>query len=142
MRPTLTIALTLGIAASAALAHTGVKDPQVLARMDGMKAMAGDLKTLGQMAKGVVTYDAETATAALASLKTQTNRIPALFSPQAQDPKSEAIPAIWTDSDGFAARAAQMATALDTTDVSSPEAIGASLRAIGSAYHEGYRVKE
>ena len=32
MRPTLTIALTLGFAATAALAHVGVKDPQVMAR--------------------------------------------------------------------------------------------------------------
>ncbi len=47
MRSALTIALTLGLAATAALAHTDVKDPQVKARMDAMKTMAGDLKTLG-----------------------------------------------------------------------------------------------
>jgi cytochrome c556 len=85
MRTALTIALTLGLAATAALAHTDVK-----ARMDAMKTMAGDLKTLGQMAKGVVAFDETAANAALASLQAETDRIPMLLAPQASDPELEA----------------------------------------------------
>ena len=145
MRPTLTITVTLAIAASAVLAHTGVKNPQVLARMDGMKSMGEDPKTLGQMAKGATAYDMHLATVALASLQTQTNRIPELFAPEAHDPKSEATSTIWTDNDGFAARNAQMTTALEAADISSPETIRLSLRGIGaacSACHEDYRIKK
>ena len=145
MRTALTIALTLGLAATAVLAHTDVKDPQVKARMDGMKTMAGDLKTLGQMAKGVVAFDETAANAALASLQAETDRIPMLFAPQASDPKSEAKLAIWTDRVGFSQRTAEMATALDATGVSSSEARGASMRNIGaacSACHEDYRIKK
>ena len=145
MRPTLTIALTLGFAATAAIAHVGVKDPQVMARMHGMKTMAGDLKTLGQMAKGVIPFDDAKARAALAALQDETNQIPALFAPEAKDPKSEALPAIWTDPAGFAARTAEMTAVLAATRVTSPEEIAASMRAIGaacSACHEDYRIEK
>ena len=145
MRTALTITMTLALAASAALAHTGVKDPQVKARMDGMKTMAAKLKTLGQMAKGVVAYDASRAEAALAALNAETARIPTLFAPQASDPKSEATLTIWTDPEGFATSTASMAAALETTDVSSPEEIRISLRAVAtacSACHQDYRVRQ
>lgn len=144
MRPTLTIALTLGFAATAALAHVGVKDPQVMARMNGMKTMAGDLKTLGQMARGITDFDEATASAALASLKAENNRIPALFAPEASDPKSEALPTVWSDPEGFAQHTAEMGAVLDATRTSSPADIAASMRAIGtacSACHEEYRIE-
>ena len=145
MRPTLTIALTLAFAATAALAHTGVKDPQVMARMNGMKTMGGELKTLGQMARGITTYDATKARAALAALKDETSQIPVLFEPEATDPKSESLPAIWTDPKEFAAHTSSVSQALDAADISSPDAIATSLRAIGaacSACHEDYRIKK
>ncbi|NNL19411.1 MAG: cytochrome c [Boseongicola sp.] len=145
MRPTLTIALTLGFAATAALAHVGVKDPQVMARMHGMKTMGADLKTLGQMARGITAFDEAKARAALQSLKAETDQIPALFGPEASDPKSEALPAIWTDPAGFQARKEDMAAALQATRISSPEDIAASMRTIGaacSACHEVYRIKQ
>ncbi|MBT8413197.1 MAG: cytochrome c [Boseongicola sp.] len=145
MRPILTIALTLGFAATAALAHVGVKDPQVMARMNGMKAMGDDLKTLGQMARGLIPFDEAAANAALVSLKAENDRIPALFAPEATDPKSEALPAIWSDPDGFAQRTTEMAAALNATRTSSPADIAASMRAIGaacSACHEDYRIEK
>ena len=145
MRPILTMTLTLGIAATAAFAHVGVKDPQVMARMTGMKTMAGDLKTLGQMAKGVTPYDAEAANAALVALRSETDRISELFAPQASDPKSEAKSNIWTDTAGFTQRTTEMTAVLDATLTSSPADIAASMRAIGaacSACHEDYRIEK
>ena len=144
MRPTPAITLTLVLAATAALAHTGVKDPQVKARMDGMVTMAADLKTLGQMAKGVTPYDTASAEAALVSLKAEAARIPALFALRAHDPKSEATSDIWTDQNGFTGRTVKMRAVLDKADVGSPEAIRVSLRSIGgacSACHKDYRAK-
>ena len=145
MRPAMTMAIILGFAASAALAHVGVKDPQVKARMDGMKTMAADLKKLGLMARGVTPFDAANANAALLSLKTENDRIPALFAPAATDPKSEARPAVWTDPAGFAQRTAEMGQALDAMTTSSASQIAASLRNVGaacSACHEAYRVRK
>lgn len=133
------IALTL---AGAALAHTGVKDPDVNARMDGMSATGAASKTLSQMARGQTGYDAAAAEDALADMAREAARVTTLFEPEADDPKSEALPAIWSDWAGFTARAMQLEAAVAAADVSSPEAIGVSMREIGKACgacHQGYR---
>jgi cytochrome c556 len=53
------------IMATAVLAHTGVKDPKVKARMDGMKLLGAQTKILDQMAKGVMPFDPERALTAI-----------------------------------------------------------------------------
>ncbi|GEM_PF-2710436 len=130
-------------AATVAIAHTDVNDPHVKARMAGMMTMASELKTLGQMAKGEVAFDETSATTALAALQAETDRIVALFETQANDPKSEASPAIWDDREGFAQRAAEMATVLNDISVSSSEETMAAMRIIGPAClacHKDYRI--
>mgnify|MGYP001829162567 CR=1 FL=1 len=57
-------ALVLVLAASAALAHQGVKNPAVMERMEGMTDQAAAMKTLGQMATGKTAFDAAAAAAA------------------------------------------------------------------------------
>ncbi|NNF90114.1 MAG: cytochrome c, partial [Boseongicola sp.] len=44
------------LVASAALAHQGVKNPAVKARMDVMSAIGDNTKLLGRMAKGEVAF--------------------------------------------------------------------------------------
>jgi len=134
-------------AATVAIAHTDVNDPHVKARMAGMMTMASELKTLGQMAKGEVAFDETSATTALAALQAETDRIVALFETQANDPKSEASPAIWDDREGFAQRATEMATEMATVlndiSVSSSEETMAAMRIIGPAClacHKDYRI--
>ena len=130
-------------AATVAIAHTDVNDPHVKARMAGMMTMASELKTLGQMAKGEVAFDETSATTALAALQAETDRIVALFETQANDPKSEASPAIWDDREGFAQRATEMATVLNDISVSSSEETMAAMRIIGPAClacHKDYRI--
>ena len=45
------IAISL-VPAGATSAHTGVKDPQVKAGMENMKAIAAEAKTLGRLTRG------------------------------------------------------------------------------------------
>jgi cytochrome c556 len=96
--------------AAAAFAHSGVKDERVLARMAGMSAIAEHVKVIGSMAKGEMPFDAAAANAALTRIGDEAARVPALFEPEADDPKSEALPAIWDEFDSFE----QKAVALET----------------------------
>ena len=60
----------------------GVQNPAVKARMDGMSAIAENMKTLGQMAKGATEFDAAMARAAAATIAEQASATPGLFESQ------------------------------------------------------------
>ena len=144
MRPMSVFAFGLVLAGTAALAHTGVKDPDVMARMNDMKAMAEHTKTLGLMARGTTAFDEAKAQAAIDSLRAETARIPLLFAPESDDPKSEALPTIWSDAPGFAKATEEMDSMLAGADVSSAQAISLTLRDMAQACsvcHESYREK-
>lgn len=100
-----TTALLLAILGSAALAHGGVKDKNVMARMVVMKNIGDQMKIIGTMAKGAAAFDADTANAALSEIAVQSAQITPLFKTPATDPKSEALPLVWQDWDSFARRA-------------------------------------
>jgi cytochrome c556 len=105
-----TIATALIAFAGAALAHTGVKDPKVLARMEAMKEMGGEVKVLGQMAKGTSTFDKDRAQAALDRIALLAKDTPALFQTRALEPMSEALPLIWEEFDTFVEEAQALET--------------------------------
>jgi len=126
------ILLAALLAATAALAHSGVKDPQVKARMEGMGVLGAQTKIVSQMAKGTAPFDAAKARTAIELMQAETQRVPALFEAEADDPKSEAKPAIWTDWAAFTARTDALSNALDAADVTSPDALNATLRKIGT----------
>ena len=135
----LTIAFLL--IATSAVAHQGVQNADVKARMDLMKEMGASLKVLGQMAKGQRAFDAASANAALSDLRVHAEATPEAFISAAEDPKSEALPAIWEDWDGFTAIADKMAKAAGP-DVATLDDLKGQLQAIGqtcSACHEAYR---
>ncbi len=104
--------LGLSLAAGAALLPAQAQDnPDVKARSQLMKAMGKSMKTMGPMFKGKVPYDAEAVKAA--ALVIQENSGPALtklFPEGSTDPKSYALPAIWTDWDRFANLAGDLKT--------------------------------
>ena len=141
--PTLFLAI---IAAPAALSHSGVKDPAVLARMHLMSLVANDMKVLGEMAKGATTFDAETVQMRAASLEEHAFETLRLFEAPATDPKSEAKPEIWQDWEGFSKRAAEMrAAAAQLGRVTVEADFDAAFRAVGqtcSACHETYRINK
>ncbi len=87
------------LTATTALAHQGVQNRAVLARMNGMSAIAENIKVLGNMAKGKVAFDQKAARVALQRMADHAAEAPELFEAREDDPKSEALPAIWEDFD-------------------------------------------
>ncbi|MEL7461340.1 MAG: cytochrome c [Pseudomonadota bacterium] len=135
------LALTFILTATLALAHVGVKDPKVIAWMAGMKEMGAAEKSLARMARGQIAFDPGQAQAAMEVLAREAPQVVPLFETPADDPKSEALPAIWTAFDDFKAKAAALETAVAAGDVSTPEALARTARAIGAtcgACHDLY----
>ena len=142
MRNTVLILTSSLMIASMALAHNGVKNPAVMARMQGMEQIGAASKVLGNMARGRVAFDAEGAASAKAALAQHAAEIPALFEAQEDDPKSEALPAIWSDFADFTAKADALRDAAEAMDVTSAETIAAGMGTVGGACrscHKAYR---
>jgi cytochrome c556 len=85
------LAITIMFAGSA-LAHKGVMNSSVKARMNAMSAIAEQMKTLGKMAKGVTPFDSATARLAAAEIAKHAGE---------DDPKSEAKAVIWDNFSDF-----------------------------------------
>ncbi|PWL34862.1 cytochrome c [Marivita sp. XM-24bin2] len=138
--------LTVGALSLAtfAAAHTGVKNPAVMARMDGMKATQDGVKVPGAMVKGERSFDAEAARAAAAQIAAEAARTPDLFEAQETDPNSEALPTIWENFADFTAKSNNLETvalALSTS-LETEDQLRAGLGQIGAACkacHEVYR---
>ena len=96
----LVILISLTIS-SVAFAHSGVKDKNVKERMMVMKEMAGNTKIIGQMLKGKTSFDASQVKLALERLSALSLETPKVFTINATDPKSEAMPNIWDEFDKF-----------------------------------------
>ena len=86
---------------SVAFAHSGVKDKNVKERMMLMKEMAGNTKIIGQMLKGKTAFDSNQVKLALERLSALSLETPKVFTINATDPKSEAMPNIWDEFDEF-----------------------------------------
>ena len=145
MTPKVSIVGLALVAATAVLAHEGVQNPAVKARMDGMSAIAMNMKTIGQMAKGVTEFDAETARSAAAAIAKQASATPRLFEANESDPKSEARPEIWSNFDDFTVKATELAALAtrysnsikEQTDLNAAvDALGANCKSCHSAYRQ------
>lgn len=129
--------------ATAAVAHNAVKNPQVKARMDAMVQISQNLKIIGGMAQGKTQFDSTVAQGALDALTQQAGLVTGLFKAEETDPKSEALPAIWTNWSDFTAKADALGIAADKMDVSTVESLGQGLAAIGGtckSCHSDYRM--
>lgn len=139
----LAFGIALAFVATVAVAHEGVKNPSVMARMHGMKTIGAETKVLGNMAKGAVSFDAARAQAAAASIAQEAARIEALFEAQEDDPKAEALPAVWENFPDFAAKAQELIAAAEAAkSVASVEELQSAMRTIGatcSGCHKVYR---
>lgn len=132
------------IAGTTALAHQGVQNAAVKARMDGMSAIAENMKTLGQMAKGATEFDAEVARSASASIAKHASETPGLFKANETDPKSEARPEIWSNFEDFTAKATELETIATglSTSINDPSDLNAAMSALGAnckSCHSVYR---
>ena len=136
--------MTALVMASAALAHSGVKNAAVKARMDAMSEIGRNTKVIGQMAKGQDTFDAAIVRTAAATIAQYAAQVPALFEANETDPKSEALPAIWDNYDDFVLKAEaleQVALKLSSTDPTLGD-LGKAMAALGGtckACHALYR---
>ena len=135
------------LAASVVYAHDGVKNPAVMARMEGMSAIADSMKVLGGMAKGAVSFDATAANEAAGVIAVEAARIPVLFQVEETDPKSEAKPEIWTNFNDFSDRAdslEEVASELSGS-IETAEDLGGAMKALGEtcqSCHSTYRIKK
>lgn len=142
-RSTLILCATV-LFAGAAFAHTGVKNAAVKARMDAMSGIGAEMKVLGQMAKGVTSFDQKAVQAAAASIAKLAAETPALFKANEDDPKSEAKAEIWANFDDFVKLSRDLeetASALSTS-IASRADVGLAMKSLGSscqACHKAYR---
>lgn len=129
-------------AVSLAAVHADATDPTVKARQAAMKTIGGNVKTLGDMAKGAIAFDAMKAQAATAAITEQAAMVPALFEPQASDPESDAKPAIWENYGDFTTKAKALETAAAGVTIASAADLGAAMGSIGGtckACHSVYK---
>jgi len=148
MKKTLRVAgLIIVGATTAALAHSGVQNPTVKARMAAMGEIGKSTKVLGSMAKGEATFDAESARKAASAIAGHAGQISVLFKEQANDPKSEALPVIWQSYSDFLVKADALEVAANAavTSIQAEGDLRPALGAIGGACkgcHETYRLKK
>ena len=83
------------------LAHTVVKNEDVMKRMNLMKAMAENSKIIGQMLKKKIPFDLEQAKNSLIEISNLSKSTPSVFEKMAMDPKSESKIIIWEEFDNF-----------------------------------------
>ena len=83
------------------LAHTGVKNENVMKRMNLMKSMAENTKIIGEMLKKKIPFDLERAKNSLIEVSNLSKSTPSVFKKMAMDPKSESKIIIWEEFDNF-----------------------------------------
>ena len=83
------------------LAHTGLKNEDVMKRMNLMKSMAENTKIIGEMLKKKIPFDLEQAKNSLIEISNLSKSTPLVFEKMAMDPKSESKIIIWEEFDNF-----------------------------------------
>lgn len=138
------VSLTATLAlAGAALAHGGVGNPAVKARMELMTDIKDATGIIGGMAKGKMAFDPDRAAAARAALRSSAEKIAEAFEDPAVDPKSEALPEIWENWDDFSAKADALVQAASGMETGTLEGVQAGLGALGASCggcHKLYRM--
>lgn len=132
------------IAITGAVAHSAVENEAVKARMDLMKTIGMNMKTIGDMAKGERNFDAAAATSAAATIAEKAGMIATVFEPEADDPESEAKAEIWTEWDDFTDKAGALEAAAESAagSLDSPDALPMAMANIGptcGGCHKVYR---
>jgi len=108
-----------------------------------MKEIKGAMGVLGGMAKGAVAFDAAVAGAAQKTLIKQSGMVATAFEANETDPKSEALPAIWENWDGFVEMADDLTFAAEGLDATSLDGVRGGLGNIGAscgACHKKFRM--
>ncbi len=147
MRLRLLVSLAALGVSSAVFAHTGVQNPAVLARMDGMKSMGGQMEVLVPMVRGATAFDAAQVTAAMARLAEEADAAVILFRDREVDPRMEALEVIWTEYEDFEGRLTELARLARGYEgaIADLDALRGAVREIGASCtgcHEIYRAEQ
>jgi len=141
-----TTVFAAAVAAAMALAVPVIAQAadDVATRQAIMKDMGGQLKVLGDMSKGAMTFDAGKARAALMQISGDAGKIPADFQSKAMGGDSKAKPEIWQNWDDFRAKAndLQSVAASAADNIVTASDLSGAMRNIGgacSACHQSYR---
>ena len=95
------IFMVIFLSSTLLLAHTGVKNEDVMKRMNLMKSMAENSKILGKMLKKKIPFNLEQAKSSLIEISKLSISTPSVFEKMAMDPKSESKMIIWEEYDNF-----------------------------------------
>ena len=95
------IFMVIFLSSTLLLAHTGVKNENVMKRMNLMKSMAENTKIIGEMLKKKIPFDLEQAKNSLVEISNLSKSTPLVFEKMAMDPKSESKIIIWEEFDNF-----------------------------------------
>ena len=144
MRTGYLVVCALTVLGTMAFAHQGVQNAAVKARMDGMSAIAENLKVIGTMAKGERSFDVVAARDAAAGIARHAAETPSLFEANETDPKSEALPVIWDNYDDFTGKALELESIAKrlAVSISGPADLRPALAELGEncrSCHEDYR---
>ncbi|AUH64464.1 c-type cytochrome [Paracoccus zhejiangensis] len=141
--------LVAAIAAFPVLAHADAVEDALEARQGFMKMLSINMGTLAGMAKGDIAYDAAAATQACTNLEALSQYgLPALFidgTSTDDGVETEALPAIWANSEDFATKFAglqEAATGAGAAVGGGQEAVGPVVQKLGEACkacHDDYR---
>ncbi|RME15013.1 MAG: cytochrome c [Alphaproteobacteria bacterium] len=127
-------ALVAGAVALSAQAQ-GSDNPAVTARQSLMRLYAFNIGTLGAMAKGNMPYDAEAAAAAARNLAALSHLNGKAMWPAGTDNASiegtHALPAIWEDFAGFAAKGQALQAATEAMAEAAPKGLESLQGAMG-----------
>lgn len=146
---TLVLAASLSVLSIPVAAQDKAAMASVKMRQGQMQMISANMAILGGMAKGAIAYDAETAARAASDLAAIGSLSPAVIWAEGSDNSAmegtRALPAVWSDWDGFTADWQDFATAASAAAGAAgngQEAIGPLLGGLGGsckACHEGYR---
>ena len=95
------IFMVIFLSSTLLLAHTGVKNEDVMKRMNLMKSMEENSKILGKMLKKKIPFNLEQAKSSLIEISKLSRSTPSVFEKMAMDPKSESKIIIWEEFDNF-----------------------------------------
>jgi cytochrome c556 len=129
-----------------AIAHSGATGI-VKERMELMKGIANQMKTIGSMVKGERNFSAEEASAAASMIATKSENVSDLFPEDSIMNPSEALPTIWEDWDAFVRLSEEMNThaktlaeaSINADDVTTIRAAFVRLAKTCSSCHEDFR---
>ena len=112
------------------LAHNGVLNKDVAARMTLMSSMGRNMGVLGKMLRKKAPFDQVKATEAINNIEQLANETPKVFEKRVLDPKSEAKELIWEEfetftkiSNGLATNAKQLSSSMKSFDDLRPSLI-------------------